>query len=51
MLLAISDIVPEIVINKVGCSECMSKSTFYKKNPEEWNDIDKEFVKEFTKRS
>jgi hypothetical protein len=29
MLLDVSDVVLEIVMNKVGCSECMSKSTVY----------------------
>ncbi len=31
MLLAISDVVLEIVMNKVGSSKCMAKSTFYRK--------------------
>ncbi len=29
------------------CSEYNSKGTFYRDIPEEWNDIDREFVKEF----
>jgi hypothetical protein len=51
MLLAISDVVLEIVMNKVGSSKCMAKGIFTEKNLEEWNDIDKEFLKEFTRRS
>ena len=40
----------EIVMNMVGCSECKSKGTFYRDILEEWNDIDREFVKEFIRR-
>ena len=34
-------------MNNVRCSECKSKGTFYRSRPEEWDDIDREFVKEF----
>jgi hypothetical protein len=46
----LSDATPEIVMKKVECSECMYQSSFYRKKPEEWNDIGREFVKEFNRR-
>jgi hypothetical protein len=38
-------------MNKVRCSEWKSRGTFYRRRLEERNDIDREFLKEFTRRS
>ena len=37
-------------MNMVSCLECKSKGTFYRDIPEEWNDIDKKFVKKLIRR-
>ncbi len=37
-------------MNKVRCSECKSEGILDRGIPEEWNDIDKKLVKEFSIR-
>jgi hypothetical protein len=48
---ALSDVILEILMKKVRSSKCMYYSIFYRKKPEEWNDIDRKFVKESSRRS